>query len=104
MPTYCYRCSRCEHEFETYQGVKDLPLKRCPECRKHSLERILYATRGRVAGQTLGSLAEKNTKEMGSKLDTPETKRLLEAKAKKREYNRINKMTEAQKLKYISEG
>ncbi len=33
MPTYEYECHRCGHRFELFQGIKDEPRKRCPECR-----------------------------------------------------------------------
>ena len=32
MPTYEYRCTKCEHEFEVFQSMTDAPRKRCPEC------------------------------------------------------------------------
>jgi putative FmdB family regulatory protein len=33
MPTYDYRCRKCEHEFELFHGIKDDAPKRCPKCR-----------------------------------------------------------------------
>lgn len=41
MPTYDYRCNACKHEFEHYQSMKDKPLKKCPECGKSALERLI---------------------------------------------------------------
>ena len=41
MPTYDYRCNACKHEFEHYQSMKDKPLKKCPECGKAMLERLI---------------------------------------------------------------
>jgi len=32
MPTYEYRCTKCGHQFERDQGIKEKPLKRCPKC------------------------------------------------------------------------
>lgn len=32
MPTYEYRCSACEHQFEIVQSIKDDALTACPEC------------------------------------------------------------------------
>ena len=37
MPTYNYKCSECEHEFEMFLPIKDreVPVKSsCPECEK----------------------------------------------------------------------
>jgi putative FmdB family regulatory protein len=31
MPTYEYVCSKCGHEFEFFQSMKDKPLSVCPE-------------------------------------------------------------------------
>jgi putative FmdB family regulatory protein len=39
MPTYEYACSKCGHEFEQFQSIKDEPLKKCPNCRKNSARR-----------------------------------------------------------------
>ena len=32
MPTYEYRCTECEHEFEELQRITADPLKECPKC------------------------------------------------------------------------
>ena len=32
MPLYEYKCTRCGHEFEALQRVKDKPLAMCPKC------------------------------------------------------------------------
>ena len=39
MPTYEYVCSKCRHEFEQFQSMKDEPLRKCPKCRKMGLQR-----------------------------------------------------------------
>ncbi len=41
MPTYEYECKACKHEFETFQSMKDDPLKKCPECGKNRLIRLI---------------------------------------------------------------
>jgi len=41
MPTYDYRCKVCGHEFEQFQSMKDDPLRKCPACKKASLERLI---------------------------------------------------------------
>lgn len=30
MPTYPYRCLKCNHEFDAVQSILDQPLKTCP--------------------------------------------------------------------------
>ena len=32
MPIYTYRCTECDHEFETRQRMTDDPLTECPKC------------------------------------------------------------------------
>jgi len=32
MPTYEYRCTQCEHQFEVFQSIKDEPVRTCPVC------------------------------------------------------------------------
>ncbi len=39
MPTYEYICTKCGHEMEAFQSMKDEPLKVCPTCRKRALKR-----------------------------------------------------------------
>lgn len=41
MPTYDYECDACGHKFEHYQGINDDVLKKCPECKKNKLRRLL---------------------------------------------------------------
>lgn len=32
MPTYQYRCTKCEYEFEEFQLISAAPTDKCPEC------------------------------------------------------------------------
>jgi putative FmdB family regulatory protein len=41
MPTYEYRCGACGHEFEEYQSITAESLKKCPACKKRTLERLI---------------------------------------------------------------
>jgi putative FmdB family regulatory protein len=41
MPTYEYVCDACKHRLEEFQSFSEEPLKRCPECRKKKLRRLL---------------------------------------------------------------
>lgn len=41
MPTYDYQCDACDHLFELYQGINDPKKKKCPECGKLKLRRLL---------------------------------------------------------------
>ncbi|HET7536362.1 MAG TPA: FmdB family zinc ribbon protein [Candidatus Didemnitutus sp.] len=39
MPTYEYECTKCGHEMEAFQSMKDAPLKKCPSCGRPALRR-----------------------------------------------------------------
>ena len=41
MPVYAYRCESCGVHFERQQSFTDAPLKRCPECNKNSLRKVI---------------------------------------------------------------
>lgn len=41
MPTYDYRCNACDHEFELFQAMSAGVKKKCPECGKLALERLI---------------------------------------------------------------
>ncbi|MBN2131955.1 MAG: zinc ribbon domain-containing protein [Sedimentisphaerales bacterium] len=41
MPTYEYECQQCGHEFEQFQSITANALRKCPECSKLSLKRLI---------------------------------------------------------------
>ena len=41
MPTYDYRCNACGYEFELFQSMSAGVKKKCPECGKLALERLI---------------------------------------------------------------
>jgi putative FmdB family regulatory protein len=41
MPIYTYRCENCGVQFERHQSFTDEPLKRCPECNKNKLRKVI---------------------------------------------------------------
>ena len=41
MPTYDYVCDACEHQFELFQSITESPKKKCPECGKMKLRRLI---------------------------------------------------------------
>jgi putative FmdB family regulatory protein len=53
MPIYTYRCENCGVQFDRQQHFDDPLLKKCPECGKHALRKVFYATDHRSpSGQT----------------------------------------------------
>jgi len=76
MPTYDYRCNACEHEFELFQSMSAGVKKKCPECGKLKLERLIgigsavmfkgsgfYETDYRSESYKQGAEADKKAKE-----------------------------------------
>jgi putative FmdB family regulatory protein len=60
MPTYDYRCSACDHQFEQFQSMKDKSLRTCPKCKKPKLERLIfYQTDYRSEGYKQAASADK---------------------------------------------
>lgn len=41
MPTYDYQCDACGHEFELFQQMSAPVKKKCPECGKLKLHRLI---------------------------------------------------------------
>jgi putative FmdB family regulatory protein len=41
MPTYDYVCQACEHSFEEFQSITAKSLRKCPECGKLKLKRLI---------------------------------------------------------------
>ena len=41
MPTYEYECDACGHSFEHLQSMLDKKLRKCPECGKLKLQRLI---------------------------------------------------------------
>ena len=41
MPTYEYRCEGCGHEFEMFQSITAKPIRKCPECGKAKVVRLI---------------------------------------------------------------
>jgi len=41
MPTYDYVCKNCGHEFERFQTITARAIRRCPNCGKVGLKRLI---------------------------------------------------------------
>ena len=113
MPRYDYECSACGHKIEdVYQDIKDSPLKKCGNCKKHKLERVIFAPHVFVRGEptTMGQLAERNSAKMGKsqvqekRLQDKESKKQALSEAKKEMNSKISRMNSTQKTRYIENG
>lgn len=50
MPIYEYQCKACGAHHEAIQKMADAPLKKCPECGKSTLQRLISAPVFRLKG------------------------------------------------------
>ncbi len=50
MPFYEYQCKNCGHALEAMQKISDSPLKKCPDCGKSQLMRLMSAPVFRLKG------------------------------------------------------
>jgi putative FmdB family regulatory protein len=50
MPIYEYRCGACGHHLEALQKMSEGPLRKCPECGKSQLKRLVSAPQFRLKG------------------------------------------------------
>jgi len=41
MPTYDYLCEACDHRFELFQSITAHPKRKCPECGRRKLRRLI---------------------------------------------------------------
>ena len=48
MPTYEYKCDACGIEFERFQSITAAPIKRCPECGKAKVRRLISTGAGLI--------------------------------------------------------
>jgi putative FmdB family regulatory protein len=89
MPTYEYRCDACQHQFELFQSITAKPERRCPQCGRLKLRRLIgpgaailfkgsgfYITDYRSDSYRKAAAAEKNgSKSEGNGAQTTETKK-----------------------------
>ncbi len=50
MPFYEYQCAKCGHEEEVLQKISDKPLKKCPECGKSAMKKMVSVAAFRLKG------------------------------------------------------
>ena len=74
MPTYDYACTKCGHEWEAFQSMKDEPLKSCPDCKKRSAKRMIGSGAGLIFKGTGFYITDYKNKPSGgdkAKSDSP---------------------------------
>src|SRR5688572_7082735 len=48
MPTYEYKCDACGHAFEKFQSMSSAPVRKCPDCGKSKVKRLLGTGAGLI--------------------------------------------------------
>jgi putative FmdB family regulatory protein len=48
MPTYEYKCDACGHRFEKFQSMSVAPIRRCPQCHKNKVRRLIGTGAGLI--------------------------------------------------------
>ena len=48
MPTYDYVCDACGHRFEAFQSMSAGKLRKCPECKRLKLRRLVGSGAGLI--------------------------------------------------------
>ncbi len=81
MPTYEYQCDACGNKFEKFQSIKAAPIRKCPNCGKNKVRRLISSGAGLIfkgsgfyiTDYRSDSYKEKAKSESGEKTDTPKT-------------------------------
>lgn len=72
MPIYEYQCTACGHPLEVLQKMSEEPLKKCPECHKETLQKLVSAAGFQLKGTGwyATDFRNKPKTESASKLDS----------------------------------
>ena len=88
MPTYDYECDACNHAFELFQSITASHIRKCPECGKLKVKRLIGAGstiifKGSGFYQTDYRSEEYKTRQKAEKSSSTSDKK--DSKAKKKE-------------------
>ncbi|HET6250593.1 MAG TPA: FmdB family zinc ribbon protein [Tepidisphaeraceae bacterium] len=94
MPTYEYKCNNCGYKFEKFHSITSPAIRKCPQCGKNAVERLIsaggglifkgsgfYITDYRDAAYTDKAKAESEKSEAPAKADGADAKPAAEAKS-----------------------
>lgn len=75
MPTYEYKCKICDHQFEHFQSMSDLPLTECPSCGAE-IRRLIGGGSGLIfKGQGFYLTDYKKSKSLSKNTKAPKVKK-----------------------------
>ncbi len=99
MPTYDYRCDACEHAFEQFQSMSASPMRKCPECGKLKLKRLIGTGAGVIfkgSGFYETDYRSDSYKKAEEK-DKPKTESKSESKSEKKAEKKTEKKADTSK-------
>ncbi len=97
MPTYDYECDACDHTFELFQSITAKHIRKCPECGKLKVKRLIgtgstIIFKGSGFYQTDYRSEEYKSRQKAEKSSTsPEKKGEKDNKAKNKETKKNDK-------------
>ncbi len=86
MPTYEYKCLKCNYVFEEFQKMTDAPLTECPKC-KGKVKRLIGAGMSPIfkgSGFYETDYKNSSSKKVAEKNDTVKTKKSKEPVTQKK--------------------
>ena len=112
MPLYDFECKECKYYDEIKQAHDTPSILECPCCNKKTLRKVFInapAISVRGEANTIGQLADKNTRNMGhyekqEKAAKDNTQDNSEAQQRRNRNRKINSMTTKEKVKWIKGG
>ena len=72
MPIYEYQCAACGHHLEALQKISESPLRKCPDCGKSRLKRLISPPVFRLKGGGWYETDFKSDKEEKRNLSGPD--------------------------------
>jgi putative FmdB family regulatory protein len=83
LPTYTYKCTKCNIQFDTFQSIADSPLESCPSCHG-KLRRVITGGSGLIfkgSGFYITDYARKSDNASSNKSPVKKSKNKIKPKS-----------------------
>jgi len=105
MPIYEYQCQACEAVVEELQKISDAPLKKCPECGKNKLAKLVSAPSFRLSGTGWYETDFKSDSDTKRNLSSKDSEKKADSKSSQGESkNKADKTTSKKKAESSKTG
>ena len=104
MPTYEYKCDACDHEFELFQSIKAPAIRKCPECGKLKVKRLIGIGAGVIfkgSGFSQTDYRSESYRKAAEKDKPSKGESKSEKKAEKKSDNKTSSTKTAEKSKPV---